>query len=75
MVLSYEIVFKLINYILLVTAFLMLFWLLNVFVKNHAIDGCAKYSSYTQQLPNENASVTYPVTDMYNKCLEDKGIK
>ena len=75
MVLSHEIIFKLINYIFIVTAFLMIFWLLNVFVRNHAIDGCAKNAQYTQQLPNESASATYPITDLYNKCLEDKGIK
>lgn len=75
MILSHEIIFKLINYILFITAFLMLFWLLNVFVKNQAIDGCSKNAVYTQQLPNENASVSYPIADLYNKCLKDKGIK
>ena len=75
MIVNQNIIFKLINYILLATAFLMLFWLLNIFVRNHAIDGCAKNVTYTHSLPNENASVTYPIKDLYDKCLEDKGIK
>lgn len=68
-------IYKVINYILLIAIFSLLFWQITVFVKNQAIDGCAKYATYTQELPNENARVIYPIKDLYDKCLQDKGIK
>jgi hypothetical protein len=66
---------KILDYILIIAIATVFFFLANTYVRNQAIDGCAKSSSYTQSLVDQNASVTYPVTDMYEKCLQEKGIK
>ncbi|MBI3984453.1 MAG: hypothetical protein HY344_00715 [Candidatus Levybacteria bacterium] len=72
---SRQIIFRIINYILFVISFALIFWLVFLYVKNQAIDECAKASKYTTEVTAENATVSYPVIDFYNKCLEDKGIR
>ncbi len=43
------------------------------FLHIKAIDDCAKISRYEKDLPEENAKVFYPLTDIYKTCLKDKG--
>ncbi|MBI4097742.1 MAG: hypothetical protein HY426_01775 [Candidatus Levybacteria bacterium] len=66
---------RVINYIFVAVVFALIFWQVSIFVRNQAIDGCAKNSSYVQEFPSDNAKATYPITDNYEQCLEDKGIK
>lgn len=68
-------IYRVINYIFIAAIAALIFWQVSKFVKNQAIDGCAKNSSYTQEFPNDYAKATYPIADQYSKCLEDKGIK
>ena len=68
-------IYRLLNTIIFAAALVALVWLGNMYIKNQAIDGCAKNSSYSINLPTEGARVTYPVMDAYNQCLKDKGIK
>ncbi len=68
-------IFKIINSFILIAAVVIFAWLLNTYIKNQAIDGCARNSSYSVNLPSQDAKVTYPVTEAYKQCLKDKGIK
>lgn len=68
-------IFKVINIILVAFAILVFGYLANTFLRNQAIDGCAKNSSYEKNLVSEDAKVTYPVIDIYEQCLKQKGIK
>ncbi|HVT01068.1 MAG TPA: hypothetical protein VHE53_02420 [Patescibacteria group bacterium] len=42
-------------------------------VRNEATYQCATSSKY--EVKSNGATVSYPVTELYKKCLEDKGIK
>ncbi len=70
-----QVIFKVLNYILVLAALIVSFWLFYTYIKNQAIDECAKASKYTTEVEGQNATVSYPVIDFYNKCLEDKGIR
>ena len=45
------------------------------YLKIKAIDDCARISKYEKNVTEENAKVTYPLADVYQSCLKDKGIK
>lgn len=45
------------------------------YIKVKAIDECAKISKYEKTVTAENAKVSYPLADVYQSCLKDKGIK
>lgn len=47
---------------------------IDTFLKDRAIDECAKISKFEKNLPDENAKVSYPVIDIFNDCLKRKGI-
>lgn len=68
-------VYRIINYIFVAVIFVLIFWQISIFIRNQAIDGCARNSSYVQEFINDNAKATYPITEHYDNCLEDKGIK
>ncbi len=70
-----QIIFKVISYILLSLAFLGIFLLLTTYLRNQAINDCAKISKYTKQVIEDSATVEYPVNDFYTQCLKDKGIR
>ena len=67
--------FKVIDYILIIVAIVVFAYFANNFVRNQAIDGCAKSYVYSQNLIQQNASAEYPMKAMYEKCLKDKGIQ
>lgn len=67
--------FKIINSILIFVAIILFALLANTFIRNQAIDQCAKSSTYEKNLVSEDAKVTYPVIDIYEQCLKQKGIK
>ena len=46
----------------------------NTAEKNSAITECAKISKYEKKLESDSAVVSYPILDVYKKCLHDKGI-
>ncbi|NTU74247.1 hypothetical protein HGB07_08995 [Candidatus Roizmanbacteria bacterium] len=39
-----------------------------------AINDCAKLSTFQKSNPSDNTVVSYPVPDVYQACLKDKGI-
>lgn len=43
------------------------------YLKERAIDNCGRISRYQTVLPDQNATVWYPIEDMYKQCLRDKG--
>lgn len=45
----------------------------DTYLKLKAMDDCMQASSFEQTVEKDNAVVSYPVTDMYKKCLQDKG--
>lgn len=45
----------------------------DTYLKLKAIDDCMQASSFEQTVEKDNTVVSYPVTDMYKKCLQDKG--
>lgn len=46
----------------------------DVFLTNQAINQCALISRFEQSDQEKNTKVSYPVADVYKKCLKDKGI-
>lgn len=70
-----QIILKIISYILLSLAFIGVFLLFTTYLRNQAINDCAKISKYTKQVVEDSATVEYPVNDFYTQCLKDKGIK
>ncbi len=68
-------VFKIIDYILIIAIASLVFILANTYIRNQAIDGCARSYIFTQSVSEQNATVSYPMTQEYNKCLQEKGIK
>ena len=68
-------VFKIIDYVLIIAIASLVFMLANTYVRNQAIDGCARAYVFTQTVADQNATVSYPMTQEYNKCLQEKGIK
>jgi hypothetical protein len=43
------------------------------YLKIKAIDECYKISKYERNIPEENAKVTYPLSDQYKSCIKNKG--
>lgn len=64
---------KFIGYIILFVAFYFALTRVDTYLRYKAIDDCAKVSRY--ETSDKNAKVSYPITDMYNTCLAEKGIK
>lgn len=46
---------------------------ISAYLKERAIDNCARISRYQTQLTDQNATVWYPIVDVYKQCLRDKG--
>jgi hypothetical protein len=46
----------------------------DTYLKDKAIDECSRLGTYQKRLDKESATVTYPLEDVYQKCLKDKGI-
>ena len=67
--------YKIINYLFVAIISALILWQVSSYIRNQAIDGCAKNSNYAQEFPNDFAKATYPIADHYEKCLEDKEIK
>ena len=38
-----------------------------------AIDDCGRTGQFNKSLPEESATITYPVGDVYQNCLKEKG--
>jgi hypothetical protein len=66
-------VVKLIGYILLFAISFLTLMRIDSYLHYKAIDECGKVSKY--ETTDKNARVSYPVIDIYEKCLKDKGIK
>lgn len=62
-----------IGYILLFAGLFLALGRVDTYLKYKAIDDCGQISRY--QTKDKNATVTYPITDMYESCLKDKGVK
>lgn len=45
------------------------------FLELKARNDCAMVSRYTLTIESDNVVVYYPVTDIYRKCLDEKGYK
>lgn len=43
------------------------------YLKERAIDNCGRISRYQTTLADQNATVWYPIEDIYKQCLRDKG--
>lgn len=65
-------IIKVIGFILLFVAFYMGLVRVDAYLKAQAINDCGKISKYERQGKGETAS--YPVLEVYNSCLKDKGI-
>lgn len=65
---------KIIGFILLFIAFILVLLRADNLIRNQAIDGCAQAYRYEQPINNGNANVSYPMTELYERCLEQKGI-
>jgi len=71
--LNIQTVIKVIGYIVLFFAFYLVLMRVDTYLRQKAIDDCAKISRY--ETSEKTASFSYPVLDIYNKCLVDKGVK
>jgi hypothetical protein len=54
-------------------AFYLMLTRIDTFLRLKAFDDCGKLSRY--ETTDKNVRVYYPVLDIYNQCLEDKGLK
>ena len=43
------------------------------YMKQTAIDTCSKTSRYEAKIDGGKATASYPIEDVYKKCLKDKG--
>lgn len=43
------------------------------YMRIKAVDDCGRVARYERTVKEEGAVVTYPLTDMYQACLQDKG--
>lgn len=66
-------IIKIVAIIFILIAFILVNIRVNAFIKNQAIDGCAQAYRYESTLSN-GAIVSYPMTELYEKCLEQKGV-
>lgn len=69
-----SIIFKVIDYVLVIAIAVAVFLLAGSFIRNQAIDGCAQGYRYSTTLSN-GSTVAYPMATEYKQCLKDKGIK
>lgn len=65
-------VFRAIGFILLFVAFYLVLTRVDLFLKYKAMDDCAKISVY--ESTGEGAKTSYPIPDVYNQCLKQKGL-
>ncbi len=54
-------------------SFLFVLFHIDTYMKYKAINDCGSISKFEQALPN-NIKVTYPVQDIYQDCLKEKGL-
>lgn len=62
--------------LVIIFLFVALFLTLNRvdrYMKQNAIDMCSKSSRYEAKVEDGKATASYPITDVYKKCLKDKG--
>lgn len=67
-----HIIITAIGYILLFVGLFLALGRVDTYLKYKAIDDCGQVSRY--QTKDKTATVTYPITDMYDSCLKDKGV-
>ncbi|MBI2443339.1 MAG: hypothetical protein HYV40_05555 [Candidatus Levybacteria bacterium] len=60
-----------IGFILLFVGLFLVLMRVDTYLRYKGIDDGAKISRY--ETTDKNAKVTYPITDMYESCLEEKG--
>ncbi|MDO8497528.1 MAG: hypothetical protein Q7S61_03210 [bacterium] len=69
---------KIITTSILGVAFVLAVWLgvsrVDQYLKQNAVDECAKVSRYEKTITAENVKLYYPLADVYKNCLKDKGI-
>lgn len=46
----------------------------NTYIRYMGFRDCAQVGTYEVTVPDENARVTYPLQDVYDQCLRDKGL-
>ncbi len=61
-----------IGYFLLFLGFYLALMRIDTFLRLRAFDDCGKLSRY--ETTEKTAHFSYPVLDIYNSCLKDKGI-
>ena len=63
-----------IGVVLLISIFLVMIRV-DKYLKIKAIDDCAKIAKYEKTVSADNAKVSYPLQDVYQTCLKEKGVK
>lgn len=64
---------RIIACLFLIISLILILQHVDKYLRIKAVDDCTKISRYEKQLPEENAKVFYPLTDIYKACLKDKG--
>ncbi|HVZ58301.1 MAG TPA: hypothetical protein VG935_00905 [Patescibacteria group bacterium] len=71
---SPKVVVAVLAVILLFVAYYLGLKRVDTYLHNGAIDACAAASSYQKNDKAQNAVITYPIQDVYQNCLKQKGI-
>ncbi|MBI2051842.1 hypothetical protein HYT33_03725 [Candidatus Roizmanbacteria bacterium] len=58
--------------VILVAVFLVLSRI-DAFLRLKAFNDCALNSRYEKEFPKEGVRVSYPATELYRKCLKERG--
>ncbi|GIW62082.1 MAG: hypothetical protein KatS3mg089_0934 [Patescibacteria group bacterium] len=68
-----ELAIKFIGYIIFFIAIYSALVRVDHYLRLKAFDDCGELSRY--ETTDKNSRFSYPVLDIYNQCLEDKGLK
>lgn len=66
-------IYALLILITLIIIFFLAMARIDQYLKIKAIDDCGKMTVFDKNSPNEGVRITYPVQDLYEKCIKDKG--
>lgn len=73
-VVSPKIVLSFVAIVVLFIAFYMGLTRVDTYLRNSAVDACAKQSNFTKHDKKQSADISYPIQDVYQACLKKKGL-
>lgn len=59
--------------VIIVVSYLVLLRV-DTYLRNSAVDNCAKISKFEKQDKAQSAVISYPIKDVYQECLIRKGL-